>query len=117
MEQLDLLFDICFAIVGIVCTVFVVVKRKSFDLFTALLTCGGWITYGIRLLMFDYVIVSLKTMQNTGGGDDIGFLMIKSSILLNVLDALVLLLLSIALVRIVVKGLFLRWYNKAIRRL
>lgn len=117
MENIDLFLDICFLILGIACTVFVIVKRKRFDLCMSLFACAAWITKGIRLLYFNWHVITLEAMRNAGQNADAFVFVQKSSLTLTGMDALANLFLFAAFVRLLIIGLYWRWYQKAINTL
>lgn len=117
MENINLFLDICFLILGIACTVFVIVKRKRFDLWMSLFACAAWITKGIRLLSFDWHVITLEAMRNAGQNADAFAFVQKAYIALAGMDALANLFLFAAFARLIIVGLYWRWYRKAINTL
>lgn len=113
MVQIELLSDVCFLILGIAGAVFVTVMRKHFDKWISLLTCTAWVLKGIRLLCYDWIIIALDNVK-----ENKAFLFMQNAHLaLQGIDTLVDILLLAALVRLVMIGLYSRWYNKAIKTL
>lgn len=113
MEGIDLFLDACFLLLGIAGMVFVIVKRKHFDIWMSVLTCSAWVFKGVRLLYYDWYLITLDAMLNSGQGNDVFRFMQNLTNVVQVIDILVNLLLFAAVVRLVLIGQFLRWYNKA----
>ena len=113
MELLDVLLDICFLLAGIACAVFVIRKRRSFDLWVSLPVCGAWVLKGIRLLCYDWVIAALETLSE----EQVFSFMLKAHRTLQGMDALVFILLGVALLRLVNEGAWLHRYRKAMKQL
>lgn len=109
----DLLFDVCFFLLAIAGTVFVVANRKRFDLWLSLPTCAAWILKGARHLYYDWMISAVNQVKV----DDVYLFMRKAHLVLNGMDALVNLFICAALVRLVILGLHSRWYRKALKKL
>lgn len=109
----DLLLDVCFFLLAIAGTVFVLINRKHFDLWLSLPTCAAWFLKGARHLYYDWMISAVNHMKP----DDVLLFMRKSHLTLNGMDALVTLFLCAALVRLVIFGLHSRWYRKAQKKL
>lgn len=109
----DLLFDICYFLLAIAGTVFVLINRKRFDLWLSLPTCAAWILKGARHLYYDWMISAVNNMKP----EDVLLFMQKSHLALKGMDALINLFLCAALVRLVILGLHSRWYRKALKKL
>lgn len=117
MEPVDLILDAVFLLLGITGMVFVIVKRKLFDIWMSLLTCSAWVLKGVRLLYFDWHMITLEIMRNAGRVNDAFPFVQKAHLILTGIDTLVNLFLLAALGRLVMLGLFRRWYKKAIKSL
>ena len=117
MKWADMIFDVGFLVPGIAVLAFVIVKRKHFDLWLSLLACSAWVVKGVRFLYYDWTLLVLEAMRNAGQVDDIFPFMQKSHLILTGIDGLVGLLLFAALGRLVLLGLFHRWYRKAVKSL
>lgn len=117
MKWADMIFDVGFLLLGIAAMVIVLVKRKHFDLWLSLLACSAWVVKGVRFLYYNWTLLALETMRNAGQVDDIFPFMQKSHLILAGIDGLVGLLLFAALGRLVLLGLFHRWYRKAVKSL
>ena len=113
MELHDVLWDLCFFLLGIACTVYIIRKRKCFDLGISFPVCAAWVLKGISRLYYDWVIITVKNVYD----DWIFSFMVKAHQILNALDALVFLLLCAALLRLINQGVYLHRYNKAMKRL
>jgi len=113
MGGIDLFLDASFLILGIAGAVFVIVMRKRFDIWMSLLTCTAWVLKGVRLLCYDWYLITLEKMLSAGQVNDVFQLMQNVAIALQGVDTLVNLLLFAALGRLMLMGLFLRWYNRA----
>ena len=111
MEKLELLLDTGFFALGIVCTVFVIMKRKRFDLWLSLPVCLSWVIKGVRHLYYDWVIHAAKNMSTY----EIFPFLKKENSITDGMDALVNILLCGALIRLVIVGLFSLWNKKAIK--
>lgn len=109
----DMLLDVCFILLAIAGTAFVVVNRKRFDMWLSLLTCTAWIIKGARYLCYDWILAAVNHMK----ADEVFLFMRKAHVTLNGMDALVNLFLYAALIRLVILGLFSRWYKKALKSL
>lgn len=96
MEANDLIMDVCLMVLGVAGAVFVVKKRRYFDLWASLMVCTACILKGIRLLCYDCFVMALKTQEIT---TDIFFIQ-KVSFALNCIDVMIGLLLIAALVRL-----------------
>ena len=117
MKSIDLIPDICFLVLGIACTVFVIVKRKRFDIWMSLFACAAWITKGIRLLYYDWHIITMETMRNAGQDMHAFIFAQKAHLALAGMDALTNLFLFASFVRLIIVGLHWHWYRKAITTL
>ena len=117
MESIDLFLDICFLILGIAGTVFVIVRRKRFDIWMSLFACAAWITKSIQLLYFDWHLITLETMRNAGQNADAFVFVQKAYLALTGMDTLANLFLFVSFVRVVILGMYWRWYQKAINTL
>ena len=113
MELIDLLLDTCFLVLGIAGMVFVIVMRKRFDLWMSLLTCTAWVSKGVRLLYYDWILIALNDMKE----NQVFLFMKNAHLALQGMDTLVNLLLFAALVLLAMIGLYFRWYKKAIKSL
>lgn len=111
MEMLELLLDAGFFTLSIVCTIFVILKRKRFDLWISLPACLSWVIKGVRHLYYDWVILAAKNMSV----DEIFSFLKRANIITDGMDALVNILLCGALLRLIIVGLFSLWYKKAIK--
>ncbi|MBR6595772.1 MAG: hypothetical protein IKK72_04270 [Oscillospiraceae bacterium] len=111
MEKLELLLDTGFFALGIACTVFVIMKRKRFDLWLSLPVCLSWVIKGVRQLYYDWAIFAAKNMR----AEEIFPFLKRAHFITDGMDALVNILLCGALIRLVIVGLFSLWYKKAIK--
>lgn len=117
MKWADMIFDVGFLLLGIAAMVIVLVKRKHFDLWLSLLACSAWVVKGVRFLYFDWTLLAIEAMRNAGQVNDIFTFMQIVHLILTGIDGLVNLLLFAALGRLVLLGLFHRWYRKAVKSL
>ena len=113
MELLDVLLDLFFFLSGIACTVTIIRKRKSFDLWVSFPACAAWIFKGMRLLCFDWFIHSMKNMKDAR----IFSLSRIAHRVLQGLDTLIFFLLLAALLRLINQQVFLYRYNKTLKQL
>lgn len=113
MEYIDIILDAVFLIILITCTILVIINRNRFDLWAALLTCAAMILKGVRRICYDLVSFNLDALLNAGKGNDILLFMKIASVILRGIDTLVYLLLIAVLIRLMLIGLYSRWYNKA----
>ena len=107
----DLILDVCFFILAIAGTVFVLTKRKHFDLWLSLPTCAAWVLKGARYLYYDWILAALGNMK----AENIYLFMQKAHVALAGMDVLVNLFLFAALVRLVILGLYSYWYRKTLK--
>ncbi len=117
MGNINLFFDACYLLTGIIATTFVLINRKRFDLWSGLLTCGAWVIYGVRRLGYDWYLISLKSMLEDGSQNAVSLYIQNATVFMQKIDTFVFILLVVALVRIVIKGLFWHWYSKAKKEL
>ena len=113
MELHDVIWDLCFFLLGIACTAYIIRKRKHFDLRISFPVCAAWVLKGISRLYYDWVIIAVKNVYD----DWVFSFMVKAHKILNSLDTLVFLLLCVALLRLINQGIYSRRYNKAMKRL
>ena len=111
MELIDVIWDLCFLFGGLGSSVFVLIKRKNFDLWLSLLICGACICKGFRHLFYDWSILSIRKVETI----DAFQLLLKTHVVLGVMDTLVFVLICGALLRLVILGLYSRWYKKAVK--
>ena len=111
--MIDLLFDICFLLLAIAGTSFVVVMRKRFDLWLSLPTCAAWVLKGARHLYYDWMLAAIQNMK----GEEIYLFVRKAHLAMGGMDQLVMLFLYAALVRLGILGLYSHWYRKARKEL
>ena len=109
----DLLFDVCFFLLAIVGTSFVIVMRKRFDLWLSLPICIAWVLKGARHLCYDWMVAAVRNMET----EDIFLFVRKAHLALEGIDRLITLLLCAALVRLGILCLYSRWYRKALKEL
>ena len=109
----DLLFDVCFFLLAIVGTSFVIVMRKGFDLWLSLPICIAWVLKGARHLYSDWMVAAVRNMET----EDIFLFVRKAHLALGGMDRLVALFLCAALVRLGILCLYSRWYGKALKKL
>ena len=105
---IDWILDGCFLLLGIACTIFVIVKRKRFHKGIALFTCAAWIFKGVRLLGYNYVHTAMNHMAK----EEVYLYLQKASLALQALDALVGIFLFAALARLLILASYTRWYKK-----
>lgn len=104
----DLLLDVCFLLSGIGGTVVVLINRKSFDMWMSLPICMAWILKGVRYIYYDWIVAAADHMK----ADEVVRFIQNGHLTLTRMDTLVHCLLFMALVRLVIVGMFLRWYKK-----
>ncbi|MBR7179411.1 MAG: hypothetical protein IKD27_07855 [Oscillospiraceae bacterium] len=109
----DLLFDVCFFLLAIAGTSFVIVMRKRFDLLLSLPICIAWALKGARHLYSDWMVVAVRNMET----EDIFLFVRKAHLALGGMDLLVALFLCAALVRLGILCLYSHWYRKARKEL
>lgn len=109
----DLILDVCFFILAIAGTVFVLTKRKHFDLWLSLPTCAAWVLKCARYLYYDWILATLSNMK----AEDVYLFMRKAHLAVEGMDVLVNLCLYVALMRFVILGLYSRWYRKTLKKL
>ena len=109
----DLLFDVCFFLLALAGTSFVVVMRKGFDLWLSLPTCAAWVLKGARHLCYDWMVAAMRNMET----EDIYLFVRKADFALGGMDRFVTLFLCAALVRLGILCLYSRWYRKALKEL
>ena len=107
----NLLFDICFFLLAVAGTLFVVVKRNRFDLWLSLPTCAAWVLKGGRHLYYDWMNAAMRNMES----EDMYLLVRKAHLVLGGMDHLVTLFLCTALVRVGILALYSRWYRQAFK--
>ena len=108
---IDWILDGCFLLLGIACTVLVMVKRKRFHKGIALLTCTAWIFKGVRLLGYDYVQTAINHMEK----ERVYLFIQKASVLLQLLDAIIGILLVVALIRLLILASYAWRYKKQLQ--
>ena len=111
MEMLELLLDAGFFALSIVCTIFVILKRKRFDLWISLPACLSWAIKGVRHLYYDWVIFAARNMR----AEEIFPFLKKANFITDGMDALVNILLCGALLRLIIIVFSILWYKKTIK--
>lgn len=109
----DLILDVCFFVLAIAGMVFVIMNRKRFDLWLSLPTCAAWLLKGARYLYYDWMLAAMRNMK----AEDVYLFMRKAHAVLTGMDFWVNLFLFTALVRLVILGLYSRWYRKTLKKL
>lgn len=111
MERFDTVVDVCFLIMGIACTVFVIAMRKRFDPWVSIPVCTAWLLKCCRTIYYDWFSAAIRNLET----DEAFLFVAKAQRITGIIDILAELLLCGVLLRLISSGLFWYRYKKEVQ--